>query len=148
MTNTKCNIPADKIKVMKRAAKGVPVHKKICDLNYLINITRGNREKMNGLLAVFLEETPKELTALTAAIEKTDYAFICDVLHKIKCSFSILGIASLTLPVNEMNSLSAVSLGIEKIKQLNRRVNLIFRQAVEEMRTESGYSIPTLETRL
>lgn len=138
MTNTKCSTPTGKTRIVKAPAKQDLAHKKICNLNYLIGITRGNREKMKDLLVVFLEEIPQELNALTAAIQKTNYTLICDILHKIKCSFSILGITSLTSPVDEMKELSAIASGIEKIKQLNSLVNVVFRCAIEEIKIENG----------
>lgn len=139
MTNAKCSsIPGDKRKVSKVPATPAHVPERICNLGYLITITRGNKERLNNLLAVFLEETPLELTALSGAIEKTNYTLICDILHKVKCSFSILGISSLTTPVNEMKDLSNIAFGIKKIKQLNQQVNFIFRQAIEEIKSETG----------
>ncbi|HMU09652.1 MAG TPA: Hpt domain-containing protein [Ferruginibacter sp.] len=149
MANTKCSTTlTDKTKIISRPVKRALAPERICNLDYLTAITRGNREKINNLLGVFLEEIPKELTALTAAIEKTNYTVICDILHKIKCSFSILGIATLTSPVDEMKDLSNIALGIKRIQQLNQRVNLIFRQAMEELRIESGHTVSPIKIHL
>jgi CheY-like chemotaxis protein len=109
---------------------------KICNLDYLMKVTHGNKEKVNDILAVFLEETPAELSALTAAIDKTNYTVICNILHNIKTSFSILGISSLGPLINEMRDLGSIASGIKKIKLLNRKVNFVFGLAAEEMRTE------------
>jgi len=109
------------------------IRQKICNLDYLVSITRGNKEKINGLLAVFMEETSEELSALTGAIKKSNYTIICDILHKLTSSFSIMGISSLGPLIREMKDLSTLASGIKKINLLNQRVNIIFLQATEEM---------------
>ncbi len=106
----------------------------VCNLNYLVNTTRGNAVIMNNIINVFLKETPEELSALHDAIEKINYSIISDISHKIKSSFAIMGISILEPILEEMEHLGTIGSGIEKIEQLNGGVNTVFRQAVEEMR--------------
>ncbi len=131
------NTTADKSKIIAGSAGPVMIRQKICNLDYLVNITRGNKENMNGLLAVFLEETSGELAALTAAIKRSNYTVICDILHKVTSSFSIMGISSLVPLVKEMKDLSTIASGIEEIKLLNYKVNKVFRRVIVEMRAET-----------
>ena len=106
----------------------------VCNMGYLVGATRGNKKMMNNIVAVFFKETKKELTFLNEAIKKTNYPAISHVSHKIKSAFSILGISVLEPVFNEMEQLSSVTSPIEKIEQLNRRVNIVFKQAREEMK--------------
>jgi HPt (histidine-containing phosphotransfer) domain-containing protein len=134
MINYTCSgITVDKSKIISGSARPVMIRQKICNLDYLVSITRGNKEKINGLLTVFLEETSEELSALTGAIKKSNYTIICDILHKLTSSFSIMGISSLGPLIKEMKDLSTLASGIKKINLLNQRVNIIFLQATEEM---------------
>ena len=106
----------------------------VCNMGYLVSATRGNKKRMNNIVDVFFKETKKELTFLNEAIKKTNYPAISDASHKIKSAFSILGISVLEPVFKEMEQLSRATSPIEKIEQLNRRVNTVFKQAREEMK--------------
>ena len=114
-------------------AVAASITEKVCNLHYLIDITRGNKNMMSNIIDVFLEETPAELSSLSEAINTTNYRIILDITHKIRSSFSLLGIIILDPVFAEMEDLAILSAGIEKIKLLNYRVNLVFNQAKEEM---------------
>ena len=130
-------VTADKTKAIADSPGPVMIRQNICNLDYLVNITRGNKENMNNLLAVFQEETSGELSALTTAIKRSNYTIINDILHKVASSFSIMGISSLVPLVKEMKDLSTIASGIERINQLNKGVNIIFLQAIKEMKAET-----------
>lgn len=107
---------------------------KVCNLRYLFDATSGNKKIVKDIIDIFLEETPGELSALQLAIKNTDYSLISDIAHKIKSSFSLLGIAVLEPVFAEMEQLGNNASGIEKIVLLNLRVNIIFNLAKEEMK--------------
>jgi len=110
------------------------VTEKVCKLDYLVTITRGNKKMMNNIIDIFMEVTPAELLALDAAIQKTEYTIIRDICHKIKSSFSLLGIVALEPVFAEMEHLGTIASGIEKIKLLSGRINNLFTQSIEEMK--------------
>jgi HPt (histidine-containing phosphotransfer) domain-containing protein len=110
---------------------------KVCNLDYLLHVTRGNTKIINNILAVFFKETRKEMIDLTGAIEKRNYPVISDIAHKIKSAFSILGITALEPVFKEMELLSSNTSPISNIELLNRRVNIVFNQAKEEMMIEN-----------
>ena len=89
---------------------------------------------MHNIVLVFMEETHAELSALNAAIIKTNYSIISDISHKIKSSFSLLGITALDPVFAEMEQLATNDSGIEKIRLLSHRINMVFYQAKEEMK--------------
>lgn len=119
---------------IEKSAVLLAVTGKICKLDYLVNITRGNKKMMNNIINIFMEVTPAELSALDAAIKKTDYNIIRDICHKIKSSFSLLGIVALEPVFAEMEHLGTIASGIEKIQLLNCRLNNLFIQSREEMK--------------
>lgn len=106
---------------------------KVCKLDYLVTVTRGNKKMINNIVGVFMEETPAELSALHDAIKKINYTGISNISHKIKSSFSILGISMLEHVFAEMEHLGTNATGIEKIIMLNRHINLVFNRARVEM---------------
>ena len=118
----------------KKPASPVITTGKVCNLGYLMGATRGNKLIINNIVSVFFKETRKELSTLDDAIKKINYPAISDISHKIKSAFSILGIAVLEPVFNEMEQLSNNTSPIGRIEQLNRRVNIVFNQAMAEMK--------------
>ena len=139
MLNLTCSkaLPAER-KNIARSKRTAANHGKVCNLEYLTKVTRGSKQSLKSILDILLQETPEELAILDGAIEKTNYALISDICHKIRTSFSMLGIFMLSLILKEMEELGSVATGIERIAKLNRRVHSVFAKAMEEMRAEAG----------
>lgn len=114
--------------------KCTTVSDKVCNMDYLMGATHGNKKIINNIVAVFFKETGKELVFLNDAIKKTNYTDIGDISHKIKSAFSILGISVLEPVFKEMEQLSSITSSIGNIELLNRRVNFVFNQARAEMK--------------
>lgn len=110
---------------------------KVCNLDYLMGATHGNKETLNNLVTVFFKETKKELNYLNDAIRENNYPVIGDISHKIKSAFSILGISVLEPVFKEMELLSSSTSSIGNIELLSKRVNLVFNQAKDEMMLEN-----------
>jgi HPt (histidine-containing phosphotransfer) domain-containing protein len=109
---------------------------KICNLDYLLDVTRGNKKIIDNIVSVFFIETKIEMNDLDSAIKKRNYAAISNIAHKIKSAFSILGITALENVFKEMEQLSFSRSSIGYIELLNSRVNIVFNQAKEEMMPE------------
>lgn len=111
-------------------------HEKVCDLSYLLTVTRGNKISMKNIIDVFIEEALEDLSNLGNAIKNINYTEITDISHKIKSAFSILGIASLRPVFEEIEYLGSIQTGIDKIEIQNSRINKVFEKVVEEMERE------------
>jgi HPt (histidine-containing phosphotransfer) domain-containing protein len=107
---------------------------KVCNMTYLLNMSRGNTMIIQNILAVFFKETATELVCLRNAIKDRDYIFISSICHKLKSAFSILGIVKLESVFIEMEYLSSIISPIEKIEQLSQTINIVFKQARAEMK--------------
>lgn len=127
------NLPAENIPGVTVMKENNAITEKVCKLDYLVNVTRGNKQMMSNIIKVFLEETPVELNKLNEAIGKTDYPVISDMSHKIKSSFSIFGISMLEPVFDEMEQLGTGANNIEKIIKLNQDIHKVFGQVKIEM---------------
>lgn len=107
---------------------------KVCNLDYLVSVTRGNKKIIENITAVFFKETKEEMILLTGAIEKNNYTLIASISHKLKSAFSILGISVLEPVFTEMELLSCNEAAIGKIEKLNHRIFMVFNQARAEMK--------------
>lgn len=108
----------------------------ICDLKYLTEMMGWKKHLIKGVIDAFLKQIPEELNSINEAIKKTDYASIKRLAHTMKSSTSIMGVSILMPALQQMENLGAAETGIEKIIELNREVNLICLQAVEEIERE------------
>jgi HPt (histidine-containing phosphotransfer) domain-containing protein len=108
----------------------------VCDLNYLSETMGGKKHLIKEIMDIFLEQVPEELKSIDDAIKKTDYAIIKSFAHTMKSSVSIMGISILMPILQEMETLGAKAADIEKIKELNQKLNLICKQAIEEIERE------------
>ena len=106
---------------------------KVCNLNLLNDITRGNETRLHNLVLIFFSEIKNELSELDNAIEKTNYTVITNIAHKIKSSFALLGIVVLEPVIKEMEQLSIDTSFIDRIKQLSQKVNTVFNMARLEL---------------
>ena len=109
---------------------------KVCNLTYLVSVSRGDKKIIENITDVFFKETKKEMILLTGAIQKNNYTLISTISHKIKSAFSILGISVLEPVFTEMELLSSNTSAIEKIGLLNHRIHIVFNQARAEMKAE------------
>jgi len=109
---------------------------KLCNLNYLSEMMGGKKQLIKELLDEILSQVPQELNCINDAVDNSEYAIIKNNAHTMKTSVSIMGISMLTSLLQEMEDLCVVSANIEKIKELNQKLNLICKQALEEIKRE------------
>lgn len=105
----------------------------VCNLKYLIEMMDGKKNLIKGIMDAFLKQIPEELVRINDAVAKTDYVTIKNFAHTMKSSLSIMGISVMAPVLQEMEQLGASSGSIEKIKELNKKLNSICEQAIEEI---------------
>jgi len=108
----------------------------VCDLSYLSETMSGKKKLIKEMMDVFLQQIPEELQSINDAIIKTDYPTIKNFAHTMKSSVSIMGVSVLKPILEEMEDLGAKATDMEKIKQLNQKLNLICKQGIEEIERE------------
>lgn len=112
-------------------------NEKICDFTYLSDTMGGDKHLIKEVMDVFLEQIPEDLQIINNAILNTDYATIKSFAHKMKSSVAMFGISVLKPVLQEMNDLGASETNIEKIKELNQKLNLICDKAIQEVEIET-----------
>lgn len=64
----------------------------LVDLSYLKELSGGSEEFEHEMIELYLNQTPVELSGLETAIQESDYANIKAIAHKLKSSFSLMGV--------------------------------------------------------
>jgi len=108
----------------------------ICNLGYLSETMAGEKHLIKEIIDIFLKQFPEELQCINDAIKKTDYALIKSIAHTMKSSVLIIGISSVVPVLQEIEDLGRTAVNIEKIKELNQKLNVICMQAISEIERE------------
>jgi HPt (histidine-containing phosphotransfer) domain-containing protein len=109
---------------------------KVTELKYLVEMMGGKKNLIKGIIDSFLIQIPEELFSINNAIAKTDYYIIKNISHSMKSSLSIMGISKTMSILKEMEDLGSGASQIERIKTLNISLNIICKQAIEEIEKE------------
>lgn len=65
------------------------------DLSILSQMTGGDKEFMNHMIRVFIEEAPQQIQEIKTAFSKNNTASISTVAHKLKSSCKSMGVLKL-----------------------------------------------------
>jgi HPt (histidine-containing phosphotransfer) domain-containing protein len=115
-----------------------PPMENVCDFGYIIEILGNKRQLIREIMETFVLEIPKELHSINGAVASTDYPAIRNVAHSMKSSVSIMGVSVLTPILQEMEELGTMATGIQRIEQLNQKLNLLCKKAVDEVEKEKN----------
>ncbi len=107
---------------------------KVCNMDYLNGITRGDEKRVGNLVEAIITEINVELALLKIAIEKTNYPGISNISHNMKSAFAILGVKILEPIIKEMEHLSNTFSSIERLKKLSLHIQSVYKQAKAEMK--------------
>lgn len=77
----------------------------IYSLDKLNELADGDREFINSVVSVFLDEVPEDLSLLEIAITKQDYPSIYQLAHKIKPNVDLLGMEQTRAAALEIENL-------------------------------------------
>ena len=105
----------------------------VCDLKYLSDMMGGKKSLIQDIIDAFLKQIPEELAGINEAVLNVDYANIRKIAHTMKSTVSIMGITTLTPILIEMEKLGASAANIEKIVQLNMKLDTICKKAINEI---------------
>lgn len=64
------------------------------DLTYLKQLTKENPALMLEMISLFLEQTPKNISAMTTSLDEKDWSSLRSAVHKLIPSFYIMGITN------------------------------------------------------
>jgi CheY-like chemotaxis protein len=108
----------------------------ITNLQNLKDTMHGKKAAIKEMLGYLLEQVPIYLSDLNDAVEKTAYADIAKLAHKIKSAILIMGAKHLEPILNEIEAKAKKNEDIDKIILLNNTLNKDCKQAMKEVMDE------------
>jgi PAS domain S-box-containing protein len=109
---------------------------RVINLNFLIDSMGGKKEVIRETIDIFLSQVPEDIAILNEAVNTGDYQRIKNYAHKMKSTVSLIGMHDLEPVLVEMENLGAVKKDIDRIKELNKTLNDLCKQGIEEMQQE------------
>lgn len=118
------------VKIWNRSAK------KVINLEYLTNIMSGKKELIRETIEIFIKQANEDLPIINEAIAKDDYLTVKRFAHRMKSTITMMGINSLSPVLEEMEILGTEKNNMNRIKELNEKLNSTYFQALEEIKIE------------
>ena len=112
------------------------IEENVCNFRYLSDMVNGKKHLMIGIMDTFISQVSDELRSINNAISDSEYPVIMKYAHTMMSSVSIMGISTLEPVLQEMETLGKSGVGIEKINELNQKLNLICNKAFKEIERE------------
>jgi DNA-binding response OmpR family regulator len=106
---------------------------KLYNLTFLQNISRGNNEFVDKMVAIFVEQTTDTIIKAASAISKEDFKEVSRLIHKIKPSVESLGIASIHSEIKLLEKIAGKAKDKEQIRVLFEIVKEVLEQTVLQL---------------
>lgn len=122
----------------KRTGSNIPApsREKLYDLSKLIETARGNKDFINKMIILFMEQAPAAMEKIKDAFIQADYKTIKEVAHRIKPSIDNMGISLLRQPIRDVEMLAAEDPENELLEKSVEQCSTVISEVVSELKNE------------
>jgi HPt (histidine-containing phosphotransfer) domain-containing protein len=92
------------------------------DLSYLNQVFQGNREMINNIIHLFLQQVPEYVREMEECVRKNEPLSLHPLAHKAKSSVSMLGIRDLEVDILQIEQDSKNLRNLDDLPRLVTRV--------------------------
>ena len=111
-----------------------PEKTRCINLDYLIQRTKSDTELMKQMIAIYLEQTPTLITAMTQSLTDKDWNSLQASAHKLIPSFAIMGIdRHYETIAREIQEIARTQAHTEKLPDLIEQIEKVCTQACQEL---------------
>jgi len=108
--------------------------KNIVDLEYVTDLSRGNKDFIREIISIFLEENPAEIQILEKAVADNNFDLVKSTAHKLKSTVPFLGLDKVVgQDLIEMENLALQRSNMSAIKEHLNEVKLACDKAYAEL---------------
>jgi HPt (histidine-containing phosphotransfer) domain-containing protein len=105
------------------------------DLSYLNQVFQGNREMINNIIVLFLQQVPKYVHEMEECVRKNEPLSLHPLAHKAKSSVAMLGIKDMEADIAQieqdskyLRNLDGLPLLVNRLKQ---NCQIVYNQLME-----------------
>ncbi|MCH2198431.1 MAG: Hpt domain-containing protein [Flavobacteriales bacterium] len=88
------------------------------DLSYLNQVFQGNKEMINNIIKLFLEQVPEYIKEMEDCVDRNDLLGLHPLAHKAKSSVSMLGLKSMEKNILDIEQFSKEHRNLEGLPDL------------------------------
>lgn len=112
------------------------ISNKHIDLTYLKQLSNGSNEFINEMISVFMEQTPIEISNLEKYLKAKDWKSLRAIAHKMKPSFSFMGIKELESTIKLIEEYAANETNLDLLPELISKIKNTCNEAIKELEVE------------
>jgi len=105
----------------------------IIDLTYLKEISNGDNVFILEMIVVFLQQTPEMLNGLEKHLQDKDWKMLRAVAHKMKPSFSFVGLKELHAIANSIEDNADKEINLEQLPAMVKKIKDVCAVAFLEL---------------
>ena len=109
---------------------------KLLHLDDLYELARGNREFIQEMISIFLEQNPVDTKALQEAAKSANYQQLRSIAHRMKTSVGFMGMKTLLSPLNEIELLAEKNESMDEIRNKTEYLIELCQEACKELKQE------------
>ncbi|MGZ4034903.1 MAG: Hpt domain-containing protein [Bacteroidia bacterium] len=106
------------------------------DLTYLKQLSNGSNDFINQMISVFMAQTPEALDSMDKYLDKKDWKSLHGVAHKIKASFSFMGIKELENDINLIEEYALSQTNLNLLPDIISHLKNVCNEAMKELEIE------------
>ena len=106
------------------------------DLTYLKQISNGSNEFICQMISVFMQQTPEALNNMDKYLNEKDWRGLHAVAHKMKPSFSFMGIKELENVIHQIEEYCLSETNLDQLPALILKIKGICKAALQELEIE------------
>jgi HPt (histidine-containing phosphotransfer) domain-containing protein len=107
------------------------------DLSYLNQVFQGNREMINNIIVLFLQQVPKYVHEMEECVRKNEPLSLHPLAHKAKSSVAMLGIKDMEADIVQIEQDSKYLRNLDGLPSLVNRVKqncqIVYAQLTDAM---------------
>ncbi len=111
------------------------------DLSYLNQVFQGNREMINNIIRLFLQQVPNYIKEMEECVRKNEPLSLHPLAHKAKSSVSMLGIKDMETDILQIEQDSKHLRNLDGLPNLVSRVKqnceVVYTQLTEQLERPS-----------
>lgn len=111
--------------------------KKCTDLTYLKSLSKGDDTFVQQMITIFVNQTPPAVEQLEESLLNKDFVTLKAVAHKMKPSFSFVGVNSLREKVEALEKNAMQPTDISTMDKLIKEIKTVALTAVKELENEN-----------
>ncbi|MBA3285534.1 MAG: Hpt domain-containing protein, partial [Nitrosopumilus sp.] len=111
---------------------------KYTDLSYLKQLAKGSNEFIKQMLSIFIDQTPPAIESLEENFNKKDWVALRAAAHKMKPSFSFVGIKELEPVIKEIEECAEKESELDSLPEKISKIRQISIKAIVELEKEKN----------